>query len=119
MIGIYLVSSSSNVNPSYKCSNSSDLLKIPIGLITADEVIMAGLPWSGSTTSNYLYTGEYYWTMSPSYFPNAGVFYVRSFGNLHWHYVYDGYGVRPVINLKASVQITGGNGSSSNPYVIL
>ena len=43
-----LVQNRNNVNPSFKCSNSSDLLKIPVGLITADEVVMAGLPWSGS-----------------------------------------------------------------------
>ena len=116
-----LVSSSSNVNPSYKCSNSSDLLKIPIGLITADEVIMAGLPRSGSTTSNYLYTGQNYWTMSPYYYyGNAVVFIVWSDGDLNSTYVNSTtVGVRPVINLKSSVQITGGNGSSSNPYVIL
>ena len=113
-----LVSSSSN--PSYKCSNSSDLLKIPIGLITADEVIMAGLPWSGSTTSNYLYTGQEYWTVSPRYFRNghARVFCVDSTGqlgnaNVNWAVP----GVRPVINLKADVTITG-EGTSSNPYVV-
>ena len=119
-----LVQSSSNVNPSFKCSNTSDLLKIPVGLITADEVVMAGLPWSGSTTSNYLYTGQHYWTMSPYYFyassSYAWVFDVSSAGQLSGTGVDNtSLGVRPVVNLKSSVQITGGNGSSSNPYVIL
>ena len=109
---------SSNVNPSYKCSNSSDLLKIPIGLITADEVIMAGLPWSGSTTSNYLYTGQEYWTMSPSDYPIARVFYVNSTGALGWNLLFIGDGVRPVVNLKSSVQITGGNGTADLPFEI-
>lgn len=117
-----LVQSSSNVNPSFKCSNSSDLLKIPVGLITADEVIMAGLPWSGSTTSNYLYTGQYYWTMSPTRFYSSGnayVFAVNSDGSLGWFYVGDtGPGVRPVVNLKSSVQITGGNGTADLPFEI-
>ncbi len=116
-----LVQSSSNVNPSFKCSNSSDLLKIPVGLITADEVIMAGLPWSGSTTSNYLYTGQYYWTMSPYRFGSSGnayVFYVYSNGQLSSLWVTSAVGVRPVVNLKASVQISSGSGTSSNPYVI-
>ena len=118
-----LVQSSSNVNPSFKCSNTSDLLKIPVGLITADEVVMAGLPWSGSTTSNYLYTGQHYWTLSPSYFSSSSsyayVIRVSSSGRLNDYRVTYTYGVRPVVNLKSSVQITGGNGSSSNPYVIL
>ena len=118
-----VVKTSSNVNPSFKCSNSSDLLKIPIGLITADEVVMAGLPWSGSTTSNYLYTGQHYWTMSPYHFnatsSRAWVFYVNSTGqlndaNVNWT---DG-GVRPVVNLKSSVQITGGNGTIDLPFEI-
>ena len=117
-----LVKTSSNVNPSFKCSNSSDLLKLPVGLITADEVIMAGLPWSGSTTSNYLYTGEYYWTMSPYAVDSSGwarVFLVYSTGRLNGTNVTTTLGVRPVVNLKASVQISSGNGTSSNPYVIL
>ena len=116
-----LVSSSSNVNPSFKCSNSSDLLKIPVGLITADEAVMAGLAWSSGNSSNYLYTGQNYWTMSPYWYDGgwADVFYVSSSGRLNYNGVHYGYGVRPVVNLKSSVQITGGNGSSSNPYVIL
>ena len=115
-----LVSSSSNVNPSYKCSNSSDLLKIPIGLITADEVVMAGLAWNANNSSNYLYTKQNYWTMSPSSFNGsyAWVFHVHSDGRLRSYRVNNTIGVRPVVNLKSSVQITGGNGSSGSPYVI-
>ena len=112
---------SSNVNPSYKCSNSSDLLKIPVGLITADEVIMAGLAFDSANLSNYLYTLENYWTMSPYDFESdvARVFYVYAIGNLYGdNLVASAFGVRPVINLKADVQITGGNGSSGSPYVI-
>ena len=103
---------SSNVNPTFKCGNSGDLYKIPVGLITADEVIMAGLPWSGSTESNYLYTGQTYWTMSPYRFDgsSAYVFYVHSNGYLGHTGVNNARGVRPVINLKASVTITGGTG---------
>ncbi len=113
---------SSNVNPSFKCSNTSDILKIPIGLITADEVIMAGLPRSGSTTSNYLYTGQHYWTMSPSYFSamdgNAYVFYVNSNGDLSNNGVNNSRGVRPVVNLKADTQFSAGNGTSETPFVV-
>ena len=112
---------SSSVNPSFKCSNTSDILKIPIGLITVDETVYAGLARSSGNSSNYLYTGEYYWTMSPYYFhgSSAYVFYVWSDGSLGNNTVNVTRGVRPVINLKSSVQITGGNGSRGNPYVIL
>ena len=128
-----LVANSSSVNPTFKCSNSNDLyttsssskgnkkLANPIGLITADEVVMGGLPWSGSTTSNYLYTGQHYWTMSPSYFSasnsSAGVFYVYSNGQLGNGSVNITRGVRPVINLSADVKVTG-SGTSSDPFVV-
>ena len=126
-----LVQNSSSVNPTFKCSNSNDLyttsssskgnkkLTNPIGLITADEVVMGGLPWSGSTTSNYLYTGQHYWTMSPYSFYGsyASVFRVYSDGSLGGSYVYDSRGVRPVINLSADVKVTG-SGTSSDPFVV-
>ena len=123
-----------NKAPTFECSNSSDLyttsgssqgnkaLQYPIGLITADEVAYAGGVYGTSNTSYYLYTRQYYWTMSPYYFDSsdsyARVFRVDSFGYFGSNFVNGTLGVRPVINLKASVQITGGNGSSSNPYVI-
>ena len=127
-----LVQNSSSVNPTFKCSNSNDLyttsssskgnkkLTNPIGLITADEVVMGGLPWSGSTTSNYLYTGQHYWTMSPYNFNSSGtarVFRVDSSGNLDAPYVASTFGVRPVINLSADVKVTG-SGTSSDPFVV-
>ena len=111
---------SSNVRPSLDCSNSSDILKIPVGLITADEVVYGGLAFNATTTNNYLYTGQYYWTMSPYYFygSDAYVFRVYSTGFLAGYgRVFSTFGVRPVINLKANVTITG-EGTSSNPYKV-
>ena len=128
-----LVANSSSVNPTFKCSNSNDLyttsssskgnkkLANPIGLITADEVVMGGLPWNGSTTSNYLYTGQHYWTMSPYDFYSgsyAHVFGVNSNGFLYSFSVSSARGVRPVINLSADVTAKSGNGTSSTPYEI-
>ena len=118
-----LVKTSSNVNPTFKCSNGSDKLKIPVGLITADEVIMAGLSWSESATSNYLYTGEYYWTMSPCFFyvgsnSWANMFRVDSSGRLSNNNVDIARGMRPVINLKASTMLSG-DGTKTNPYKVV
>ena len=121
-----------NKQPTFECQNESDLyttsgskngnkaLPYPIGLISADEVAYAGGVYGTNNTSYYLYTGQYYWTLSPSWFINgwADVFRVRSNGYLNSNNVNNTYGVRPVINLKANVTITGGSGSSSNPYVI-
>ena len=122
----------SSQTPSLKCSQiGNDMFTVsgsskgnhkltyPIGLITSDEVVLAGGFAGSSNNSYYLYTGEYYWTMSPYWFgSDAVVFYVYSSGNLSGSYVnWAGPGVRPVINLKADITITG-EGTSSNPYKV-
>ena len=103
-------------------STGNKALTQPIGLISADEAMFAGIPnWNSSNTNNYLYTRQYYWTMSPSYFSYgyAYVFSVNSSGNLSRSSVNSTtLGVRPVINLKANVTILSGDGSSLNPYKI-
>ena len=131
-------------NPTFKCTDSQDLyttpgssegngaLKVdpndeesastPIGLITADEVAYAGGVHLQRNTSYYLNNNAYYWTMSPYHFINneAFMFYVDSFGSFLSYYgsVNETWGVRPVINLRADVAISSGDGSASNPYVI-
>ena len=123
-----------DVSPTFECENESDLyttsgsiqgngaLTYPIGLITTDEVAYAGGVYGSTNASYYLYTNQNYWTMSPSYFGGslADVFDVYSTGAIgsDWG-VNSAYGVRPVINLKAKVTISGGDGSSTNPYVIV
>ncbi len=107
-----------NGTPSYECSNTNDLYTTKIGLITADEVIYAG----GTSSNNYgyyLYTGNSYWTMSPSYFSGslAYVFRVDSNGSLIHNSVYRTRGVRPVISLSTNNAITG-SGTISDPYVV-
>ena len=102
-------------------SKGNQALDYPIGFITADEVAYAGGVYSIGNSGYYLYTNQYYWTMSPSYFSgsHANVFYVNSAGSLNHHYVDSAYGMRPVLNLKADVTISGGDGSSSDPFVVV
>ena len=109
-----------NRTPSYECSNTNDLYTTKIGLITADEVMYAG----GTSSNNYgyyLYTGNDYWTMSPSSFAvpfsDTWVFCVRSVGGFSTGNVKYTWGVRPVINLNANITITG-SGTASDPYTI-
>ena len=95
-------------------------LDYPIGLITADEVAFAGGVYNTYNASYYLYTGNSYWTMSPSYFSGrANVIIVYSEGSITWHTNGVAYniGMRPVINLRADVTITG-SGTISDPYVV-
>ena len=113
-----------NNNPSLQCSDSGDIytttdsstgnksLTYPIGLLTADEYVLAG---SGNS---YLNTGQNYWTMSPHYYGSgAFMFFVYSSGGLDGDWVYDALGVRPVINLKSAIAITG-SGTTSDPFKV-
>ena len=121
-----LIRLTTDKQPSFECNNSSDLyttsgssqgnkaLQYPIGLITADEAYYAGLTTDKSNSNNYLIEASY-WTMSPYYYPDAYVFYIDS--SLNWEYVSGSWGVRPVINLKADVTLTG-SGTSTDPYIV-
>ena len=121
-----------NKTPSFKCTNNSDLyttieskdgnkaLQYPIGLISADEVAYAGGVYDTSNSSYYLYIPGAYWTMSPYRFSNgyARVFYVRSDGSVGNNYVdWAVPGVRPVINLRGDLSVTG-TGTSTDPYEV-
>ena len=112
-----------NKAPTFKCATTSDRFATSVGLITADEVVYAGGVFEANNLGYYLYTGQYYWTMSPYYYNSGGawVFNVGSDGAPGNYYGYVGWttpGVRPVINLKADTIFSSGNGTSSNPYVV-
>ena len=115
-------------SPSITCSNSGDnfststsngngKLTYPIGLITADEVLLG----SGGS-SGYLYSSSGYWTMTPSYFGDTSTGshnYVLNLGVLEsLSKVSAEYGVRPVVSLKQGIEYSSGDGSPSNPYII-
>ena len=115
-------------NDKFKMSNESAKLDYPVGLILADEVVLAGgrSYYNGEYSPNsnyYLYNGKYYWIFSPSgFFSNssyASVWSVMPSGSLDpWYDVAGSIGVRPVISLRADTLITKGDGSSLNPFVV-
>ena len=129
--GAYIRLYGNNKAPTFECQNESDLyttsgseqgnkaLTYPIGLISLDEAWYAG-GYTSPNQSYYLYTNQDYWTMSPYYFTgsNAYVFGVWSDGVLNNNYVYGTFGVRPVINIKADLTITG-SGTTSDPYQVV
>ena len=76
--------------------------------------------YSDCKNNDYLYnSSSSQWTLTPNSRYSYGVFYVNSTGYLN---IYDNisysYGSRPVLYLKSTVQITGGDGSSGNPYTL-
>ena len=110
-------------NDKFKVANESAKLDYPVSLITADEASMAGGVYNIANSNYYLYNGKYFWTLSPSnFFSNssyASVWAVMPSGSLTpWSDVTSSFGVRPVINLRADIQIIRGDGSSLNPFVV-
>ena len=130
---------SNNPNPSLACLNDSDKFTVnnkngngalsnPVGLITSDEVVLAGFNTYHSNTSdyqdttNYLYTNSNYWTFSPVMLRDNGNAYVGSVaraGNMIGSDLYFADGVRPVVSLaKGTLVNSNGDGTSTNPYVV-
>lgn len=90
-----------------------------IGLITSDEVMYAGGTVSSSNNEYYLYSGKYYWTMTPySYaFGLTFVGFVYIDGGLSDNNVTNPNAVRPVVSLKSDA-ISGGSGTAANPFFV-
>ena len=99
-------------------TNGNGALTHPIGLITTDEVVLAG-GWSASNNGYYLYSGSWYWASSSYNLDsfNARVMSVYSSGNAHNadDVSTSNGGVWPVINLKAEI-LAQGSGTATDPY---
>ena len=87
-----------------------------IGLVTTDEVVLAG-GWSSSNSNYYLYSGRNYWTMSPYSFNGGSALerIVYSNGFASNYDVNYSIGARPVLNLSSEI-LKNGNGTASDPY---
>ena len=115
-----------NKNDSFTVAESATgngNLTYPVGLLTADEMVLAGGQdynnVSQSNTDFYLYTNQSWYSMSPSDFSTEiFVYAVSSPGGLGSSIVSgDTLGVRPSISLKSDVKIAaGGDGTVVSPY---
>ena len=128
---------SKNPNPSLVCQNSNDKFTVdskngngkltyPVGLITLDEVVLAGFNTYYSNkndhedTTNYLCTNNFYWAFSPVLMyalGHAHVGFVTSAGFAGSDYVDSSHGVRPVVSLASNTLVTG-EGTTTNPYIV-
>ena len=113
-------------SPTLKCPSTSESYggsyRLKAGLITADELVLAGEN-PGVVSNSYLNivaNGDmtYYWSMTPAVFNDgdASVWFER--GDLYNYYVVNYYAVRPVINVTTDNGFTSGDGTASSPYVI-
>ena len=120
-------------NPMLTCAVDSDrftvnkingkgnsALTYPIGLITIDELEMAGNNWSESNTNYYLHTGANYWAGSPREFyvgNGANEFDVLGDGNLNGGYVRSKFGARGVVSLSSESKLLG-SGTYNDVYAV-
>ncbi len=128
----------SNKTPILTCPTASDKftskgssignkkLEYPVGLITADEVSMAGGVYHSdnssysNNSSYYLYTNQIYWLGSPGTSPSNGFVYgfiVYSSGYINYYGVGSSNGVRPVISLSSKAKLLG-SGTYNDVYIV-
>ena len=112
--------------------NGNGNLDYKIGLLTADEMILAGMAtypvyinnnYDENLVTSYLRSNatiDLYWTLSPVGFNGGAAVVWRSGGDGRLGGVDVGRSraLRPVVSLKSATTISGGNGTSSSPFVV-
>ena len=119
----------SKSNPILTCANANDKfsttttkgngkLSYPVGLITADEVNMAGVNNYLNNKSYYLYTGKWYWLGSPFNFESdcTAVFMVDK-DSLTYDFFFQDQGVRGVVSLSSDAKLLG-SGTYDDVYIV-
>ena len=75
--------------------------------------------YSTCKNSDWMFNNDLWWTLSPNSRRSYGVFGVNSDGRvLSGDAYYANFAVRPAITLSSEVQITGGIGTESDPYIL-
>ena len=115
---------SNNYSPILVCP-SKYIIEENIGLISAEEVVLAGGAYKKNNTSYFLYNSsipDYYWTLSPAYYDpthkNGNVFIVDKNGSpTDWtrNLLTNSYYIRPVITINGNFEMIG-DGTVNNPY---
>ena len=106
-----------NANDRFTVSkrNGNGMLNFPVGLITFDELVLAGAVNNNGVSATYISDiNQIPLTMSPLIFDYSGVCttVLQDFS-----FIRAGY-VRPVITLRRSTIISDGDGTINNPYII-
>ena len=110
-------------SPTLKCpattENYGGSYRLKAGLITADELTLAGesMMVTGNSYLNPGDSGEYYWTMTPADF-DGGVAVWAEFEFGAYEYVGNNFAARPVINVTTDNGFTSGDGTALSPYII-
>ena len=103
----------------------------PVGLLSADEANYAGIVFNkndAKTSSSYLSTGAKYWLMTPAYVTDVNtianplnMMIVNEAGKFTSTVATMTVGVylKPVITIKGTAAYSKGNGSATDPYLII
>ena len=110
-----------SINDSFTVSNSNGngALTYPVGLLTSDEIMMAGGKPTTDNLTYYLYTALNCWAGSPGRFDSGAAeeFHVHFSGYLGPDVVNSTYGVRPAVSLKLGATWSG-SGTTTDPYTV-
>ncbi len=117
--------------PTLKCNGTNmskfaDNTNMYVGTLTIDEIVYAGGKFRTSNPDYYLINdyhksnGLYFWSLAPSSFDGNvdSAFSVNGDAFLIYDAVNDNNAFRPAVSLKSSAQITGGDGTKTNPYTV-
>ena len=102
-------------------SNGNGALTYPVGLITVDEIALAGGKLNFFNRTYYLYTNQSYWSGSPFGFYSSGranEFNVNLHGVLDSFYVDSFAGARPVVSLSSKAKLSG-SGTYDDVYTVV
>lgn len=99
--------------------NGNGNLTYKVGLLTADEAIVAGSSTHGNAPIVYINNNQAYWSLTPEYFHDNIARVLSPFAGLTANNVSVALGVRPAISLKNRTYYRDGDGTAANPYVIL
>ena len=124
-LGQYINNFAKPNSPTLKCPSTFESYggsyRLKAGLITADEMVLAGE--SIQVSSNTYLTQEgasnSFLTMSPSQFDFGIKIFAYYYGTFSENRsAVNTYSVRPVINVTTDNGFTSGDGTASNPYVL-
>ena len=111
--------------PDFKCSsdgNGKGLVNASVGLLSYDEIVYAGGYYALNNRNYYLYNSIYFWSMSPSGYgagtDNSSVWRINTTGDARATDISHTNCLRSVLSLKADTQISDGDGSKENPFVV-
>ena len=111
--------SSSTPTPTFEC-NTADVVTNNLGIITADEIVLAGGKVETDNSAFYLNNNMAYWAGSPRSFGGGSsrVFALYPVGGLSYGNVYyRGFAARGVVSLSAESKLLG-KGTYNDVYVV-